>query len=149
MWMPTDSRKGEFDHCWMKASRCLSTPSKLPLRPLYWLFRVATTSLHISYINITLCTIWLEKTHLHRCFHRSQKVIGLTNSNTTWVSALIGVWSYYYNSNIRACPNRHLISIFHVEFHTLICCLLVWTSYYKYRSTCIVNHFITWEHLMN
>ena len=33
MWMPTDSRKGEDDHCWMKASRCLSTPSDSPVRP--------------------------------------------------------------------------------------------------------------------
>ena len=92
MWMPTDSRKGEDDHCWMKASRCLSTPLDSPLRPLYWLFRVATTSLmDISCINITGCTIWLEKTLLHHCFHRIQGVIGLTNSNTTWDLTLIGV----------------------------------------------------------
>ena len=30
MWIPTDSRKGEDDHCWMKANRCLSTPSDPP-----------------------------------------------------------------------------------------------------------------------
>ena len=72
--MPTDSRKGEDDHCWMNASRGLSTPSELPLRPSYWIFRVATTSLHISCINIIGCVVWLEKTHLHRCFHRVQRV---------------------------------------------------------------------------
>ena len=33
MWMPADSIKGEDDHCWIKASRCLSTPSESPLRP--------------------------------------------------------------------------------------------------------------------
>ena len=35
---PTNSRKGEDVHCWMKAIRCLSTPSEPPLRPSYWLF---------------------------------------------------------------------------------------------------------------
>ena len=90
MWMPTNSTKGE-DHCWMKANRCLSTPSEPPLRPSYWLFRVATTLIHISCINITSCVVWLEKTHLHRYFHRVQRVIGLTNSNTTWDLEVIGV----------------------------------------------------------
>ena len=56
MWRPTDSRKRECDHCWMKVNHCLSTPSNLPVRPSYWLFRVATTPLHISY--------WLEDLHL-------------------------------------------------------------------------------------
>ena len=55
MWQPTDSRKGEDDHCWMKAIRCLSTPSEPPLRPSYWLFRVAILSLHISCSNIVGC----------------------------------------------------------------------------------------------
>ena len=36
----------------MNVSRYLSTISQLPLRPSYWLFRVSTTSLHISCINI-------------------------------------------------------------------------------------------------
>ena len=60
MWMPTDSRKVKDDHCWMKASCCLSTPSDPPLRPSYWLFRVATTSFvfltifYFKYINIPL-----------------------------------------------------------------------------------------------
>ena len=89
--MPIDSTTGEDNHCWMKASHCLSTPSKLALRPSYWHFRVATTSLHISCINITRCAVWLEKTRLHRYFHRIQRVIGQTNSNTTWDLALIGV----------------------------------------------------------
>ena len=91
MWMPTNSRMGEDDHCWMKASCCLSTPSEPPLRPSYWLFRVATTSLHISYINIVGCAVWLEKTCLRCCFHRIQRVIWLTNSNTTWDLSLRGV----------------------------------------------------------
>ena len=91
MWMPIDLRKGEDDHCWMKASHCLSNPSEPPLRPSYWLFKVATTSLHISCINIIGCAVWLEKSRLHRCFHRLQRVIGLTNSNTTWDFTLIGV----------------------------------------------------------
>ena len=91
MWMPTASRKGEDDHCWIKASRCLSTISESPLRPSYWLFRVATASRHISCINIIGCVLWLEKTCLHRCFHRIQRVIGMTKSNTTWDLALIGV----------------------------------------------------------
>ena len=69
MWKPTDSRKGEDDHCWMKAIRCLSTPSEPPLRPSYWLFRVATISLHISSSNIVGCVDWLETTRLYRCFH--------------------------------------------------------------------------------
>ena len=73
MWMPTNSTKGE-DHCWMKANRCLSTPSEPPLRPSYWLFRVATISLHISCINLVGCAVWLENTRLHRCFHRIQRV---------------------------------------------------------------------------
>ena len=84
MWMSTDSRKGEDNHCWMKARCCFSTPSDPPMRSSYWLFRVATTSLHISCINIVGCTVWLEKTRLHHCFHRNQRVIGLTNSNMTW-----------------------------------------------------------------
>ena len=54
-WIPTDSRKGQDNQCWMKASCCLLTPSELPLRPSYWLFRVATTSLYISCINIIGC----------------------------------------------------------------------------------------------
>ena len=91
MWMPTDSRKGEDDHCWMKASHCLSTPSEPPLRLSYWIFRVSTISLHISCINIVGCTVWLEKSRRHRCFHRIQRVIGLTNSNTTWDLSLRGV----------------------------------------------------------
>ena len=92
MLMPTDSRKGEDNHYWMKASRCLSTPSEPPLRPSYWLFRVATISLHISCINIVGCVVWLENTCLHRCFHRIQRVIGLTNSNITWDLALGVEW---------------------------------------------------------
>ena len=68
-----------------------STPSEPPLRPSYWLFRMATTSLHISCINIIGCAVWLEKTHLHLCFHKIQRVIELTNSNTTCDLALIGV----------------------------------------------------------
>ena len=91
MWIPTDSRKGEDDHCWMKASRCLSTPLEPPLRPSYWLFRLATTSLHISSINITGCVVWLEKTRLHLCFHSVQTITGLTNSNITWDFTVIGV----------------------------------------------------------
>ena len=95
MWQPTNSRKGEDDHCWMKAIRCLSTPSEPPLRPSYWLFRVAILSLHISCSNIVGCADWLEKTRLHRCFHRIQRVIGLTNSNTTWDLSLSGVkWTF-------------------------------------------------------
>ena len=82
--MPTNSRKEEGDHCWMKATRCRSTPS-------YWLFRVATTSLHISCISIIGCTVWLEKTCTYLCFHKIQRVIGLINSNTTWDLTLIGV----------------------------------------------------------
>ena len=89
--MPIDSRKGENNHCWMKANCCFSTPLDLPVRPSYWLFRVATTSRYISYINITRCTVWLEKTHLHHCFHRIQRVNELTNYNTAWDLALIGV----------------------------------------------------------
>ena len=77
--------------CWIKASHCLSTPSEPPLRPSCWLFRVATTSRHISCINVTGCMVWLEKTRLHRCFRRIQSVIGLTNSSTTWDLTLIGV----------------------------------------------------------
>ena len=65
--------------------------SEPPLRPSYWLFRVAITSLHISCINILGCVIWLEKIRLHRCFYRIQRVIGLTNYNTTWDLALLGV----------------------------------------------------------
>ena len=89
--MPIDSRKGEDNHCWMRASHCLSTPLDPFVRPTYWLFRVATTSLHTPCINATRCTIWLEKTRLHRCFRRIQSVIGLTNSSTTWDLTLIGV----------------------------------------------------------
>ena len=91
MWMPTNSRKGENDHCWMKGGRCLSTRSDPPVRPSYWIFRMATTSLHISCINITGNTVWLEKFRLHCCFHWIQRVIGLTNSNTTWDLPIIGV----------------------------------------------------------
>ena len=90
MWMPSDSKR-EKHHCWMKDSRFLWTPSDPPMRPSYWLFRVATTSLHISCINITWCAVWLEKTCLHRCFHRIHRVIGLTNSKTTWALTWIGV----------------------------------------------------------
>ena len=71
--------------------RCISTPSDSPMRPSNWLFRVATTLLHISRINIAWCTVWLEKTRLHCCFLRIQRVIGLTNSSTTWALALIRV----------------------------------------------------------
>ena len=91
MWRPTDSRKGVDDHCWMKANRSLSTPWDLPVRLLRWLFIVTTTLLQISCNNIAWCTVWLEKTPLHCCFQKIQRVIGLTNFNTTWALALIGV----------------------------------------------------------
>ena len=91
--IPTYSRKGEQDHSWMNATRYPSTPSDLPLRPLYWLFRVATTSLHIFCINIIGYVVLLEKTRLHLCFLKIQRVIGLTKGwqnlrfgiNKTWV----------------------------------------------------------------
>ena len=85
-----NSRKGDDDHCWIKARRCCSTPLEPPLRSSYWLFGVATT-LHISCINVIGCAIWLEKTRLHLCIHKIQRVIDLTNSNTTWDLTLIGV----------------------------------------------------------
>ena len=47
MWKPTYSTKGEEKHCWMKASYCLLPPLDPPMMPLYWLFNVRTTSLHI------------------------------------------------------------------------------------------------------
>ena len=70
MWRPIDSRKEEDDHCWMKANHCLSAPLDLPMMPSYWLFSMATTSLHISCNNIAWCIVWLEKTCLHHCFQR-------------------------------------------------------------------------------
>ena len=104
MWMPTNSRKGEDDHCWMKTIRYLSTPSEPPLRPSYWLFRVTTISLHISCINLVGRAVWLENTRLHRCFHRIQRVIGLTNSNTTWDLSLRGVeWTLPMVEKITSC----------------------------------------------
>ena len=45
-------KKGEDDHCWMKANRCLSAPSDLPVMPSYWLLSIATTSRRISYNNV-------------------------------------------------------------------------------------------------
>ena len=83
----TQERERTTDRGWMKTNRCLSTPLDQPMRPSYWLFRVATTSLYISCINITWRIVWLETTRLHPCFHRIQRVIGLTNSNTIWVES--------------------------------------------------------------
>ena len=91
MWTPIGARKGENDHCSMKASRCLSTPLEPPLRPSYWLFRVATTSLHITCINISGCAIWLEK-----YFQEFKVFLFLFKKN----------YSHIFN-----CPN--LISCFH------------------------------------
>ena len=42
-------------------------------------------------LTFTGCAVWLEKTRLHRCFHKIQRVIGLTNSNTPWDLSLRGV----------------------------------------------------------
>ena len=68
-----------------------STPLDPPMRPLYWLFRVAITSLQISCNSIAWCMVWLEKTGLYRCFQRIQSAIGLTNSNTTWARVIINL----------------------------------------------------------
>ena len=81
MWRPIDSRKGEDDHCWMKINRCLLAPLDPGVMPSYWLFRVATDSLYITYNIVAWSTVWLEKTRLHRCFQRVHSVIGLTNSS--------------------------------------------------------------------
>mgnify|MGYP006905964213 CR=1 FL=1 len=59
----------------MKANRGLLTPSDPPVRPSYWLFSVATTSLHISCINITSCTIWLEKNKIFNAHYSHTKKI--------------------------------------------------------------------------
>ena len=48
MWRPTNSRKGDDDHCWMKVNRYHLTLSDPPVMPSIWVFSVATTSLHIS-----------------------------------------------------------------------------------------------------
>ena len=66
--------------------------SEPPLRPSYWLFRVAITSLHISCINILGCVIWLEKIRLHRCFYRIQRVIGLTKFQHNLRFGIIRSW---------------------------------------------------------
>ena len=84
MWKPIDSRKGEDDHCWMKAIHCLSTPSEPPLRPSYWLFRVVTLSLHISCSNIVGCADWLEKTRLHCWVKRQTNYYWIFMMYTTW-----------------------------------------------------------------
>ena len=65
--------------------------SILPVMSSYWIISVATTSLHISCNIVTWCTVWLEKTHLQRCFKRVHSVIGMTNSNMTWALAMMRV----------------------------------------------------------
>ena len=61
MWRPTNSRKGDDEHGWMKVNRYLLAPLDPPVMPSYWLFSVAKTSVHISCNNFICYMVWLEK----------------------------------------------------------------------------------------
>ena len=147
MWIPTASRKGEDNHCWIKASHCLSTLSELPMRPSYWLFRVAATSLHISCINVIGCAVWFENTCLHRCFHKIQRVLGRTNSNTTWDLALIGVeWTLLMveKKNLLCFYNQShplLLMLISINWGLLISFTLLLGSIYMFIVWMLFMHF--------
>ena len=74
------------------ANRSLSAPSVPPVRPSYWLFSVATTSLHISNNNIAWCTVWLEKPPPILLFLKSPKCYWANKFQHNLSFAMIRSW---------------------------------------------------------